>query len=99
MQFFQQIETPECIPSPPIVPVPAVPTSVPLSVPAAPVSVPIAAEPATAEAKPPNATADEEDNQSHLSDSDRGEGNVEGSLLTPDEQVTGVVSQTLENTS
>ena len=32
----------------------------------------------------------------HLSDSDRREGNAEESLLTPDEQVTGVVSQTLE---
>ena len=39
---------------------------------------------------------DEEDNQSHLSDSDRREGNAEGSLLSPDEQVTSVVSQTLE---
>ena len=38
----------------------------------------------------------QEDNQSHLSDSER-EGKAEESLLTPDVQVTGVVSQTLEN--
>ena len=37
----------------------------------------------------------EDDNQSHLNDSER-EGNAEESLLTPDEQVTGVVSQILE---
>ena len=96
MQFFQQTETPECNPMPPIAPAPPVPPPAPPSVPAAPESVPIAAEPTIAEAEPPNATTDEEDSQSHLSDSDRREGNAEGSRLTPDEQVTGVVSQTLE---
>ena len=47
-----------------------------------------------AEPEVPYAETDE-DNQSHFSDSER-EGNAEESLLTPDEQVTGVVSQTLE---
>ena len=78
MQFFQQIGTPQCNPTRPIVPVPPVPPPAPPSVPAAPVSVPIVAETATAEAELPNAITDEEDNQSHLSDSDRREGNAEG---------------------
>ena len=54
---------------------------------------PVAPVPA-AEPEVPCAETDE-DNQSHFSDSER-EGNAEESLLTPDEQVTGVVSQTLE---
>ena len=97
MQFFQQTETPECNPTPPIAaPVPLVPPPAPPCVPAAAVCAPIASEPAVAEAEPPNVVTDEEDNQSHLSDSDSREGNAEGSLLTPDEQVTSVVFQTLE---
>ena len=97
MQFFQQTETLECNPTPPIAaPVPPVPPPAPPSVPAAPESVPTVAESATQEAELLNAATDEEDNQSHLSDSDRREGNAEASLLTPDEQVTSVVSQTLK---
>ena len=47
-----------------------------------------------AEPEVPYAETDE-DHQSHFSDSER-EGNAEESLLTPDEQVASVVSQTLE---
>ena len=47
-----------------------------------------------AEPELPYAETDE-DNQSHFSDSEQ-EGNAEESLLTPDEQVASVVSQTLE---
>ena len=55
-----------------------------------------AAAPPFPPAEPEQPYADtEEDNQSYLSDSEQ-EGNAEESLLTPDEQVTGVVSQTLE---
>ena len=61
--------------------------------PAAP--FPAAAAPVPpAEPEMPYAETDE-DNQSHFSDSER-EGNAEESLLTPDEQVASVVSQTLE---
>ena len=81
-------------PTPPVAAVAPVPPTP--SVPVAPATAPIAAEPETAEAEPLHAETDEENNQSHLSDSDRREGNAEGSLLTPDDQVTGVVSQTLE---
>ena len=96
MQFFQQTEIPEYNPTPPMAAPAPVPPPPPPSVPAAPVSALIVAEPAVPEAEPPHAVTDEEDNQSHLSDSDQREGNAEGSLLTPDEQVTSVVSQTLE---
>ena len=81
MQFFQQTETPASNPTPPIAAPAPVPPPPPPSVPAAPVSAPIAAEPAVPEAEPLHAVTDEEDNQSHLSDSDRREGNAEGSLL------------------
>ena len=94
MQFFT--ETPETNPTPPVAAVAPVPPTPPPPVPATTPRVPIAAEPEPAEAELPQAETDEEDNQSHLSDSDRREGNAEESLLTPDEQVTGVVSQTLE---
>ena len=94
MQFFT--ETPVSNPTPPVAAVAPVPPAPPPSVPVAPATAPIAAEPETAEAEPLHAETDKEDNQSHLSDSDRREGNAEGSLLTPDEQVTSVVSQTLE---
>ena len=94
MQFFT--ETPETNPTPPVAAVAPVPPTPPPPVPATTPRVPIAAEPEPAEAELPQAETDEEDNQSHLSDSDRREGNAEESLLTPDKQVTGVVSQTLE---
>ena len=97
MQFFT--ETPVSNPTPPVAAVAPVPPTTPPSAPVAPATAPIAAEPVTAEAEPLHTETDEEDNQSHLSDSDRREGNAEGSLLTPDEQVTSVVSQTLETHS
>ena len=62
--------------------------------PVAPVPAAVAVPVPAAEPEVPYAETDE-DNQSHFSDSER-EGNAEESLLTPDEQVTGVVSQTLE---
>ena len=62
--------------------------------PVAPVPAAVAVPVPPAEPEVPYAETDE-DNQSHFSDSER-EGNAEESLLTPDEQVTGVVSQTLE---
>ena len=60
-------------------------------------AVPVQADAVPAPTLPPVAAASldhsegEEDNQSHLSGSER-EGNAEESLLTPDEQVAGVVS-------
>ena len=92
MQFFT--ETPETNPTPPVAAVAPVPPTPPTPVPATTSRVPIAAEPEPVQAELPQAETDEEDNQSHLSDSDRREGKE--SLLTPDEQVTSVVSQTLE---
>ena len=62
--------------------------------PVAPVPAAVAVPVPPAEPEVPYAETDD-DNQSHFSDSER-EGNAEESLLTPDEQVTGVVSQTLE---
>ena len=62
--------------------------------PVAPVPAAVAVPVPPAEPEVPYAETDE-DNQSHFSDSER-EGNAEESLLTPDEQVTGVVLQTLE---
>ena len=94
MQFFTEI--PVSNPTPPLAVVTPVLPAPPPSVPVVSATVPIAAEPETAEAEPLHAETDEEDNQSHLSDSDRREGNAEGLLLTPDEQVTSVGSQTLE---
>ena len=94
MQFFT--ETPETNPTPPVAAVAPVPPAPPPPVPATTPTVPIAAVSEPAEAEPPQAETDEEDNQSHLCYSDRREDNAEGSLLTPDEQVTSVVSQTLE---
>ena len=60
-------------------------------------AAPVAPVPAAVTVPVPPAEPDEtdEDNQSHFSDSER-EGNAEESLLTPDEQVTSVVSQTPE---
>ena len=94
MQFFT--DTPVSNPTPALAAVAPVPPAPPQSVPVAPTTAPFAAEEETVEEEILHTETDDEDNQSHLSDSDRREGNAEGSLLTPDEQVTSVVSETLE---
>ena len=84
MQFFT--DTPVSNPTPPVAAVAPVPPAPPQSVPVAPTTAPFAAEEEPVEEEILHTETDDEDNQSHFSDSDRREGNAEGSLLIPDEQ-------------
>ena len=70
------------------------PANNPIAAVAPALRIPAAAAPAPL-VEPEQSYPDTEDNQSHLSDSEQ-EGNTEESLLTPDEQVAGIVSQILE---